>query len=88
MVAGRTYKLQHGVSESRVKVLGLNHKVNTESLLVETNISGFQLNDIGEVVLKSSKPVLADSYKQNRRNGAFILIDEFTNNTVGVGFVA
>ena len=88
LVAGRTYKLQHGVSESRVKVLGLNHKVNTESLLVETNISGFQLNDIGEVVLKSSKPVLADSYKQNRRNGAFILIDEFTNNTVGVGFVA
>ena len=55
---------------------------------METNISGFQLNDIGEVVLKSSKPVLADSYKQNRRNGAFILIDEFTNNTVGVGFVA
>ncbi|WP_323756827.1 sulfate adenylyltransferase subunit 1 [Roseivirga sp.] len=88
LVAGKTYKLQHGVSESRVKVLGLNHKVNTESLLVESGISDFQLNDIGEVVLRSSKPVLADSYWQNRNNGAFILIDEFTNNTVGVGFVA
>ena len=88
LVVGKTYKIQHGVSESRVKILGLNHKVKTESLLVETNISDFQLNDIGEVVLRSSKPILADSYKENRNNGAFILIDEFTNNTVGVGFVA
>ncbi|KYG71392.1 sulfate adenylyltransferase subunit 1 [Roseivirga ehrenbergii] len=88
LIAGKTYKLQHGVSESRVKILGLNHKINTDSLLVESGISAFQLNDIGEVVLKSSKPVLADSYEQNRNNGAFILIDEFTNNTVGVGFVA
>ena len=87
LVAGKTYKLQHGVNESRAKILGLEHRVNIESMLRETGVSEFKLNDIGEVKLKLAKPIMADPYRNNRRNGAFILIDMFTNNTVGVGFV-
>ena len=87
LVAGKTYKLQHGVNESRAKILGLEHRVNIESMLRETVVSEFNLNDIGEVKLKLAKPIMADPYRSNRRNGAFILIDMFTNNTVGVGFV-
>ena len=86
LVNGKTYKLQHGVNESRVKVTSINHRVDTSRLLEET-VSELGLNDIGEVSLKSAKPLLADCYERNRSNGAFILIDEFTNNTVGVGFV-
>jgi sulfate adenylyltransferase subunit 1 len=87
LVAGKTYKLQHGVNESRAKILGLEHRVNIESMLHETGVSEFKLNDIGEVKLKLAKPIMADPYRSNRRNGAFILIDMFTNNTVGIGFV-
>ena len=86
LVNGKTYKLQHGVNESRVKVTSINYRVDTSRLLEET-VSELGLNDIGEVSLKSAKPLLADCYERNRSNGAFILIDEFTNNTVGVGFV-
>jgi sulfate adenylyltransferase subunit 1 len=45
------------------------------------------LNDIGEVTIKTAKPIFADVFKDNPRNGAFILIDEFSNNTVAAGFI-
>jgi sulfate adenylyltransferase subunit 1 len=47
----------------------------------------FRLNDIGRITLKTAKPIFADIYKDNPRNGAFILIDEFSNNTVAVGMI-
>jgi len=52
-----------------------------------SEVSQFKLNDIGRVTIKTAKPVFGDLYKDNPRNGAFILIDEFTNNTVAVGFI-
>lgn len=41
------------------------------------------LNDIGTVTLRTSSVVIADPYDENRDSGAFILIDETTNDTVG-----
>ena len=38
-------------------------------------------------MLRSTKPLFIDAYKQNRITGSIILIDEATNNTVGVGMV-
>jgi len=46
-----------------------------------------ELNDIGRVTLRTSAPVLADRYAENRITGAFILIDEHTNDTVGAGMI-
>ncbi|OEK03505.1 sulfate adenylyltransferase [Roseivirga sp. 4D4] len=86
LVNGKTYKLQHGINESRVKVSGINYRVETSNLIKDETATELNLNDVGQVTLRSSKPVLVDSYNKNRANGAFILIDEFTNNTVGVGF--
>ncbi len=45
------------------------------------------LNDIGRVRLRLRSPVVADPYATNRATGAFILIDEATNDTVGAGMV-
>lgn len=86
LVNGKTYKLQHGINESRVKVSGINYRVETSNLIKEETATELNLNDVGQVTLRSSKPILIDHYNENRANGAFILIDEFTNNTVGVGF--
>jgi sulfate adenylyltransferase large subunit len=46
-----------------------------------------ELNDIGVVRLRLSEPLAVDPYAENRETGAFILIDEATNNTVGAGMV-
>jgi len=45
------------------------------------------LNDIGVVRLRLSEPLCVDSYEENRTTGAFVLIDEATNETVGAGMV-
>ena len=87
MNPGSTYKLQHGINETRAKVASIQSKVNPLQLSKEVVANDLNLNDIGEVTLKTAKPIFTDLYASNRSNGAFILIDEFTNNTVGVGFV-
>jgi sulfate adenylyltransferase subunit 1 (EFTu-like GTPase family) len=46
-----------------------------------------ELNDIGKVELRLAEPVAADPYAENRATGAFILIDEATNETVAAGMV-
>lgn len=87
LMVGKTYKIQHGVNESKVKVAGVDYKVETSNFVRDETVSSLALNDIGGVSLKLSKPIFADSYSDNRANGSFIIIDEFTNSTVGVGFV-
>jgi len=46
-----------------------------------------RLNDIGNVRLRLSGPIMADPYKANRFTGAFILVDEATNDTVAAGMI-
>jgi bifunctional enzyme CysN/CysC len=45
------------------------------------------LNDIARVRLRLAEPLAVDPYAENRATGAFILIDEATNDTVGAGMV-
>jgi bifunctional enzyme CysN/CysC len=46
-----------------------------------------ELNDLGVVRLRLAEPLAVDPYARNRATGAFILIDEATNETVGAGMV-
>jgi bifunctional enzyme CysN/CysC len=45
------------------------------------------LNDIGVVRLRLSEPLAVDPYADNRETGAFILIDEASNDTVAAGMI-
>ncbi len=47
----------------------------------------FELNQMGRVVLTSSRPLYFDSYRKNRQTGSFILIDPLTHNTSAVGMI-
>ena len=47
----------------------------------------FELNDIGVVRLRLSEPLAVDPYAEARETGAFILIDEATNDTVAAGMI-
>ena len=46
-----------------------------------------ELNDLGFVRLRLAEPLAVDPFLRNRATGAFILIDEATNDTVGAGMV-
>ena len=84
---GKTYLLQHAVNRTKAKITTIQSILNIETMDKKEDVSVFKLNDIGQVSIKTAKPIFADLYKVNPHNGAFILIDEFTNNTVAVGFI-
>jgi sulfate adenylyltransferase large subunit len=46
-----------------------------------------QLNDLAVVRLRLSEPLAVDRYAENRITGAFVLVDEATNDTVAAGMV-
>ncbi|WP_456376365.1 sulfate adenylyltransferase subunit 1 [Lutibacter sp.] len=87
LVTGSKYVLQHGVHKVLAKVNTINNKIETDFSGVATNVSSLNMNDIASVSFQLNKPIFFDSFKENRTNGAFILIDMQTNNTVGVGFI-
>lgn len=80
------YALKHTTHEVRCLIKDVKYKVNVNNMeQIEDKSVG--LNDIARVTLKTTKPVYIDPYNKNRRTGAIIIIDEATNNTVGVGMV-
>lgn len=87
LVAGKTYILQHGINDTKAKVSAIQHVVDVQTLETTDGLSQLKLNEIGQIVVRTAKPIFADSYQENPANGAFILIDEFSHATVGVGFI-
>jgi len=87
LINSKTFLLQHGVNIVKAKITGLQSKVDIHTMQEMNEVSQFKLNEIGRVGIKTAKPIFADLYKSNPRNGAFIMIDEFSNNTVAVGFI-
>jgi bifunctional enzyme CysN/CysC len=84
---GRRYALKHTTRTVRATVQAVHERVDAETLETEADPPELVLNDIGRVTLRTSAVVVADAYSDNRVTGAFILIDEHTNDTVGAGLV-
>jgi sulfate adenylyltransferase large subunit len=61
--------------------------VDIESLDDRPTPGTMELNDLGLVRFRLAEPLVVDPYARNRDTGAFILIDESTNDTVGAGMV-
>ena len=82
---GRRYALKHTTRTVRATVQSIHDRIDPETLERRSNPTALALNDIGRVTLRTSSPVVADPYAANRVTGAFILIDEHSNDTVGGG---
>jgi sulfate adenylyltransferase subunit 1 len=81
------YYIKHGVNDAQAKITQLSSIIKTDFSGKIDNPSELELNQIGDIQLKLSKPLLVDAYNENKSNGSFILINPKTNNTVGVGFI-
>ena len=81
------YTLRHSTQEARCIVKEIKYKLDIETLSRDQENLEIKVNDIARVVLRSTKPLFVDAYKENRITGSIILVDEATNNTVGVGMV-
>ncbi|MBN3520762.1 GTP-binding protein [Algoriphagus lutimaris] len=83
---GAKYILQHGVNRVLAKVDQIESKIHTDFSGSE-EADQLKLNDIGKVKFRLSKPIHFDSYRENKSNGSFILIEEGEFDTVSVGFI-
>jgi bifunctional enzyme CysN/CysC len=84
---GRRYALKHTTRSVRATVHEIAERTDPETLERHPEPTSLGLNDIGRVRLRTSAPVLADPYSTNRGTGAFILIDEDSNDTVAAGVI-
>ena len=86
MSPARTYVIRHTTRESKAKVGAIAYKVDVNTL-EQQPATELKMNDIARLTFKLAQPLMVDSYAQNRAIGAFIMIDESTNNTVGAGMI-
>jgi sulfate adenylyltransferase large subunit len=80
------YVIKHTTRSAKAVVKEIEHRVDVNSL-EHVSAGQLALNEIGRVRLRSSSPLVVDTYARNRTTGSFILIDEGTNDTVGAGMV-
>ena len=87
MLPGRSYLLRIGTRYVPARVTSLKHKVDVNTL-EHMAAKTLGLNEIGFCNLVTASPVALDAYEENRATGAFVLIDRFTNATVGAGMIS
>jgi len=83
----RKYIVRHTTREARAMVADISYRVDINEL-TQGAATQLAMNDIGRVTFKLAQPLFTDGYVDNRGTGAFIVIDESTNNTVGAGMIA
>ena len=87
-LAGRgKFILRHTTKEVKAIVTEVCYKININTLRKIEDDLTLNLNDIGRIKVRTSAPLIADSYKSNRTTGSFVLIDELTNATVAAGMI-
>ena len=84
---GDRFTLKHTTRTVRATVDSIEALLDVATLERVDPPAELQLNDIARVVLRTSADLYADPYDQNRTTGAFILIDDHTNDTVAAGLV-
>ena len=84
---GRKYLLRHTAQTVQAVVTAVNARLDFATFESEPEPPALNLNDIGEIRLTASRPLVFDGYAANRLTGSFILIEPGTNLTAGAGML-
>ena len=87
LTAGRQFLLKHTTQTVKVAVTSIEDRINISTFDKETGVTELAMNDLGEVRIKTAKPLVYDGYTTNRLTGSFILIESGTNATVAAGML-
>jgi bifunctional enzyme CysN/CysC len=83
---GRSYVALVHTKTAGLTITRIKHRldINTGAELAAKSLT---LNEIARVNASFDRPIPYVPYNENRRLGAFIVIDKLTNETVGAGFI-
>ena len=86
LVPGKDYLIRQATATTTGRVTAVQHRVDLAEL---ENVPAptLGLNEIGRCSIALDEDLLFDPYRNNRKTGAFIVIDRVTNATVGAGMV-
>jgi sulfate adenylyltransferase subunit 1 len=87
MMPSGKYVIRHTSQTTRCIIKEVKYKMDINSLHRMEDEKEIGLNDIGRVTIRTTKPLLFDSYTRNRNTGSIILINEATNETVAAGMI-
>jgi sulfate adenylyltransferase subunit 1 len=79
--------VRHTTQETKAIIQDVKYHVDINTLHKIEGVTGFSMNDIGRISLRTAVPLIHDSYRRNRTTGSFILIDPGTNETVAAGMI-
>ena len=79
--------IRHTTQETKAIIQDVKYHVDINTLHKVEGVTGFAMNDIGRITLRTAAPLIHDSYRRNRATGSFILIDPGTNETVAAGMI-
>lgn len=83
----RKYALRHTTNTVGAKVKAIQQVLDVHTLSHASDTHPLTTNEIGRIDFVLQKPIVADTFDQSQRTGAFILIDEATNHTVAAGMI-
>ena len=86
MLPGRPYIIKAGTRQVPGSLDALKHKVNVNTM-EHVAAKTLELNEIGVCNLELDAPIAFTPYAENRHLGSFIVIDRFSNTTVGMGMI-
>lgn len=81
------YSIRHTSNEQKAMIKEVVYKFNINTLDRITGDAELKMNDICKVKIRTTKPLMIDSYRENRTTGSIILVDDSTNETVAAGMV-
>ena len=84
---GKKYFLKHGTQTVQAMVSNLDSRINIRTYEPESEPTELAMNDIGEVRLRTAKPLVFDGYTTNRLTGSIVLVEQSTNATVAAGML-
>jgi bifunctional enzyme CysN/CysC len=86
MLPGRPYLIKSATKTVAGTLDKLKHKVNVNTM-EKVAAKTLALNEIGTCALELDAPLAFTPYDENKTLGSFIIIDRFTNSTVGMGLI-
>lgn len=82
----KAFYLKHTTNTTRAYVTKVHYRVDINTAQ-RMDADGMRLNEISEVSITTSTPLMFDKYSESRQTGAFIVVDPITNFTSAVGMV-
>jgi sulfate adenylyltransferase subunit 1 len=81
------YSIRHTSNEQKAMIKEVVYKYDINTLERRKEDLSLNMNDIAKVKIRTTKPLMVDSYRENRSTGSIILIDDTTNETVAAGMI-